>query len=149
MKLGIILIGLFCFSLSYGNQEKDKLARDMVEKIILSIKINGLESVLADINNANSIYQSNDFTVFCIDFEGNTLANSTFEAYRGKNVLEIQDPKGRYFVKEYIQIAKEKGEGFLEYQFMLPNKKKVGPKRCFVKRVPEKNVLIGYSYGLK
>ena len=55
----------------------------------------------------------------------------------GKIRINRKDSKGKEFVKEFIKIVKEKGEGFVKYHwFKLTNKeKKHYPKISFVKRV--------------
>jgi two-component system cell cycle sensor histidine kinase/response regulator CckA len=39
----------------------------------------------------------------------------------GKNLLEIQDSHGKYFIKDIIQIVKQAGESFYQYNWTKPN----------------------------
>ena len=62
----------------------------------------------------------------------------------GNAANNIQDTQGRYIIKEMIQIAKEKEEGFYEYFWTKPEVEgKSFPKISFVKRFEPLNWLIG------
>ncbi|WP_321418457.1 cache domain-containing protein [uncultured Desulfobacter sp.] len=61
-----------------------------------------------------------------------------------KAANKIQDIRGQYVIKEMIQIAKEKGEGFYEYFWTKPEKtRRDFPKISFVKRFEPLNWCIG------
>ncbi len=49
---------------------------------------------------------------FIIDTRGNTLVHPN---YRGKNVIDLKDYKGKYFIREMLKLATKKGEGFVKY----------------------------------
>ena len=52
----------------------------------------------------------------------------------GKDLIKMQDTQGNYVIKDMIQIAKEKGEGFYEYLWTKPMMKGGGfPKIAFIK----------------
>jgi len=55
----------------------------------------------------------------------------------GKVRINRKDSKGKEFVKEFIRVVKEKGEGFVKYHWfkLINNKKKSYPKISFVKKV--------------
>nr|WP_320194237.1 cache domain-containing protein [uncultured Desulfobacter sp.] len=63
---------------------------------------------------------------------------------KAKSANNIQDIRGQYVIKEMIQIAKEKGEGFYEYFWTKPEKtRRDFPKISFVKRFEPLNWCIG------
>ena len=41
----------------------------------------------------------------------------------GKNLIAVQDRRGKYVIKDMIEIATQAGEGFYEYQWSKPNEK--------------------------
>lgn len=51
----------------------------------------------------------------------------------GKNVGDTQDPTGKYLFREMVNVAKEKSEGFVDYQWPKPKEKESSPKTSFVK----------------
>ena len=63
---------------------------------------------------------------------------------KDKAANNIQDSRGHYVIKEMIQIAKEKGEGFYEYFWTKPDMQGgTFPKISFVKRFEPLNWCIG------
>lgn len=63
---------------------------------------------------------------------------------KGKAANNIQDMRGQYVIKDMIQIAKEKKEGFYEYFWTKPEMEEQGfPKISFVKRFEPLNWFIG------
>ena len=44
--------------------------------------------------------------------------------FEGKNILNLQDVKGKYVIKEEINIVKQKGEGFVDGFWYKPNESK-------------------------
>ncbi len=69
----------------------------------------------------------------------------------GKNVLEWKDSNGKFVVKEFIEVAKTKGEGWTEYMYPkpeelakpIPFKEKIPSKKLsYVYRVPGKELLV-------
>lgn len=52
----------------------------------------------------------------------------------GKDVANIQDPKGKYLTAEFVKTATEKGAGFVEYQWQLKdNPGQIIPKFSYVR----------------
>jgi len=70
-----------------------------------------------------------------VDMKGVVLASSLNERLIGKNTYESKDPTGKEFVKEFIATAK-KGEGWVDYQFVNPETKKLEDRSMFVRKVP-------------
>jgi cytochrome c len=58
------------------------------------------------------------------------------------DVLEAQDIDGKYIVKDILEVAKTKGEGWVQYRWMNPATKKIAEKMTYVKSVPEREVIV-------
>jgi len=52
----------------------------------------------------------------------------------GKDLIEMKDSDGKFFVKERIEIAKTKGKGWQDYKFTDPLTKKIEDKRAYVEK---------------
>jgi cytochrome c len=123
----------------------------------------GLDAAIAEINNKEGKFVTKNTYVFLMDLEGNELAHpyhamtgSPFSAVTasGRKVLKLYDFKdtnGKLFVQEYIQVAKTKGEGWVEYMYPIPQelkkpipfKEKVSSKKLsYVYRVPGKDLMV-------
>ncbi len=53
---------------------------------------------------------------FTYDFEGKLVTHAD-PKLDGKNFYALQDTNGRYFVQEMLEVAKQKGEGFINYHW--------------------------------
>ncbi len=98
-----------------------------------------ITAALMKINQKDGEFASTVYSIFVIDFNGVTHANSTFPEFVGKNFIALKDPDGVEFVKLYITNAKSpKGEGWCEYKFLLADKKTTGVKQAYIKKLPQK-----------
>jgi len=51
----------------------------------------------------------------------------------GKDMSQFKDASGRYFVQEMTKIARERGEGFVDYDWAKPGTDKPIPKTSYIK----------------
>lgn len=137
-KLLIVLFSLFLCEVIFSqdmalNREK---AIGFVEKVYTQFETNSnISSVLRNIMKDEGEFASSEFSIFVIDFNGLTAANSTFPEFVGKNFLALKDPNGIEFVKLYIDTA-AKGDGWCEYHFLTADKVTTGDKIAYVKKLP-------------
>ena len=61
----------------------------------------------------------------------------------GKNLSEVKDPTGKRLFIEFVKVCKEKGEGFVKYQWPKYGSDKPQPKLSFVKTFKKWNWIIG------
>ena len=101
---------------------------------IAHIKKVGAEQAARDFNAAPD-WKVKGINVNLVDMKGVVLASSLNERLVGKNTLESKDPTGKEFVKEFIATV-QKGEGWVDYQFINPETKKLEPRSMFVRKVP-------------
>lgn len=103
---------------------------------VAHIKKVGVEQAIRDFNSAPE-WKVKAINVNLIDMKGLCLASSLNERLVGKNTYESKDPSGKEFVKEFIAtVQKDKGEGWVDYQFINPTSKKLEPRSMFVRKVP-------------
>ncbi|TDO73037.1 methyl-accepting chemotaxis sensory transducer with Cache sensor [Halanaerobium saccharolyticum] len=56
------------------------------------------------------------------------------KSLEGENIASIQDSNGKYLFKEMVEVVKEEGAGFVEYQWQYYDQKgRVEPKLSYVK----------------
>ncbi len=61
----------------------------------------------------------------------------------GKNVMAEKDSNGKFMFREMLDVAKSKGEGFVDYYWPKPNETKPSPKLTFVKSFTQWGWIIG------
>jgi len=88
--------------------------------------------------------------LFLLDLEGNALVHIDDKVV-GTNIMDIQDVKGKYILKEFHKVLKEKGEGFVDYYWYIvsEDKKEMHYKISFVKLLDCYDWYIGAGEYLK
>src|SRR5258708_36350651 len=124
-------------------QDKDKAkskgtaaeATAMVEKAIAHIKKVGREKAFADFNNKSGAFTDRDLYVVVYDIKGKVLAHGANEKMIGRDVIDLRDNDGKYFVKERVEMmAKPDAKGWQDYKFMNPVTRAIEPKSMYMRR---------------
>ena len=79
---------------------------------------------------------------FVYDTKGVVIAHAADKNLIGKNLYDLQDKTGKYFIRDKIAAA-EAGGGFVEYYWPEPKTKEIKKKRVYVEMIPGTNYLIG------
>ena len=117
----------------------------------------GLDAGMAEIGKKEGKFVRKNTYVFLMDLDGNRLAHPfpgpTSPQFR--KVIDIKDTTGKLYVREYIEVAKTKGEGWTEYMYPTPEElnkptlmedKKSSKKVSYVYRVPGKDLMVIAGY---
>lgn len=86
-------------------------------------------------------YEDQSGYIFSYDFSGVRINVPINKKQNGENLIALKDPKGKEFVKEFVNAAKN-GGGFVSYDFEKPGKG-ILPKLSYVKVIPGTEVLLG------
>jgi len=115
----------------------------MVKKATAYMNANGREKTIADINRADPQFKDRDLYIFVTDMNGKQLANAATPRLIGKDILELKDSNGKYFVKELIELAKTKGSGWVDYRWPNPAKNTIESKSTYVQKVGDVLIACG------
>ncbi|RXJ86474.1 cache domain-containing protein [Arcobacter sp. CECT 8985] len=116
------------------------------------------EKIIKLIKDSLRVIKFNDNRGYIIinDLKGNSLLNPPNKSIEGKNIINIQDNTGKYFLSDTINMLKEKHEGYISYNWKLPykNDNKYYRKIFFAKELKALNIFIGtgeyiYEYEKK
>jgi len=134
----VLMAGSITSAAEFGTAPE---AEAMVKKAIQLIKAEGKVKAFAEISNPKGKFVDRDLYIFVYDIEGKCVAHGFNQKMIGKDLLEMKDPDGKYFVKERIEIAKTKGNGWQDYKFTDPITKKIEPKSAYVEKL--ENLIVG------
>ena len=111
-------------------------ATAMVQKAIAHIKKAGREKAFADFDNKAGIFTDRDLYVVVYDMKGKVLAHGANEKMIGKDVIELRDSDGKYFVKERVEMMSKgpEAKGWQDYKFMNPVTRQIEPKQMYLQR---------------
>lgn len=118
-------------------------ATAMVEKAIAFIKKNGREKAFAEFNNKGGQFTDRDLYVFVYDMKGKVLSHGSNTKLIGKDLAEIRDADGKYYVKERIEMLSKgpDAKGWQDYKYMNPVSRQIEPKTAYVHR--HEDMIIG------
>lgn len=131
---------LVAFGLPAVAQDKtkgtEKEAIAMVDKAVAHIKKVGREKAFADFDNKSGPFTDRDLYVVVYDMKGKVLAHGANEKLIGKDVIELRDTDGKYFVKERVEMMSKgpAAKGWQDYKFMNPVSKQIEPKKMYLQR---------------
>ncbi len=134
----VLMAGTVTFAAEFGTAPE---AEALVKKAIQLIRADGREKAFAEINNPKGKFVDRDLYIFVYDMNGKCVAHGFNPKMIGKELIEMKDSKGKYFVKERVEIGKTKGQGWQDYMFTDPLTKKIEPKSAYVERL--ENLIVG------
>jgi signal transduction histidine kinase len=119
-------------------------AQALVHKGVAYIKAHGAEKGYAEISNKKGAFIDRDLYLVVYGLDGKCLAHGANEKQIGRELIDLTDVDGKYFVKERVELARSKPEGFWqEYKFTNPVSKKVEPKVMYCEKLAETAVCGG------
>ena len=136
-------VNLSAFADEHGTADE---ARALVAKALESMKKHGIETTIADINKKDGGYQDRDLYVVVYDLSGKNLAQINPKMV-GKNMTDLKDADGKYFIRERIEMANKKGSGWQDYKFVNPLTKQIEPKSMYFEKYD--TVIVGCGFYKK
>jgi cytochrome c len=122
-------------------------AETMVKKAVAYIKANGAEKSYEEFTNGKS-FKDRDLYIIVYDLNGKCLAQGANAKLVGKDLIGLKDPDGKPIIKLFVDLAKEKGKGWVEgYKFMNPVTQKMEGKAMYLERVGDTLVGSGIYKG--
>jgi cytochrome c len=139
MNLFVCLIAIAVAALTPASHAADKFTADdakvLTLKAVALIQEKGLDTARV-ILDAPGEFKHDEAYVNVIDTTGTWRVYPPMPAGEGRSVLDVKDATGKYIVRDIIKTASEQGEGWIEYRWLNPETKEIGPKVTFLKRVP-------------
>ncbi len=136
MVLGV-WTGMACAA-DYGTAAE---AEALVKKAIAFVKASGKEKGFAEISNPKGKFVDRDLYVFVYDLTGKCVAHGFNQKMIGKDLIDMKDPDGKFYVKERVEIAKTKGSGWQDYMFTNPTTRKLEHKKAYIEKF--ENYVVG------
>ena len=118
-------------------------ATAMVDKAIAHIKKVGREKAFADFSSKQPPWKDRDLYVVVYDLKGKVLAHGSNEKMINKDVLELRDNDGKFFVKERVELMSKSpdAKAWQDYKFMNPVSRQIEPKQMYLRRFED--VIVG------
>ena len=136
--IGLCLLAVPALAQDRGTKEQ---AVAMVKKAVTAIAADGREKAFAAINDPNGPFRDRDLYVVVYDLQGKCLAHGANAKQIGKDLIELRDPDGKFFVKERVELAKTQDSFWQDYKFLNPQTRLIEHKSMYMEKVGD--VLVG------
>lgn len=140
--LSVFVITAAATMSAWANASKDDASKQVNAFISHSKKV-GVEQAIKDANTSPD-WKAGGMNVVVNKMNGVVVASSLNEKLIGKETYEMKDPSGKAFVKDFTTTA-QKGEGWVDYQFINPQTKKLEERSMFVKKLPGYDGYVGVA----
>lgn len=136
-KLAMVSLAAFIGIISWtglhavGTKEE---AKALVAKAIVYFRANGKERAFSEISNPGGIFVKGDLYIIVYDMNGVCVANGFNARLINKNMRDIEDSEGKLYVKNFIDITRAKGNGWLNYKFANASTYRIEKKTAYVEK---------------
>jgi len=141
----VLILGLFLAAGAFADGATKEECVAKTKEAAQMILDKGLDEAVKEINNKQGKFVWKDTYVFLMDLDGKMLAHPMSPALIGQSLLDRKDKgePGKLLFKEFVELAKGKGEGWSDYMWSNPGDPKPRKKISFIYRVPGKDLLAG------
>jgi len=131
----------------YNMKMEKTFAVEAVEDATVLIRQMGSKAfpVLKD-KTSEFVYK--DTYIFVVDSSYTVLVDPPFPGEEGHNVYDYRDINGKYFFRDFFQVANEKGSGWVDYAWPKPGEAKPSPKTSYVRKVVVRGVVYLVGTGI-
>jgi cytochrome c len=137
----LVLASLACACGKAADRGSADAAVALVKMVVADLRKHEREKVIQDVQNQAARYRDRDLYIVIGTLEGVSVANGSNPKLAGKNVIDIRDADGVFFVRERIALAKNKGAGWHTYRWLDPISKQMQKKSMYVERY--ENLIVG------
>ena len=116
-------------------QAQSPKAENLVKRGIAYAKANGVAKLIDQTNRADGMYHvgsGSELYLYIYDLKGQMIANGFKTDLVGKNRWDAKDSDGKFYVREFLALAKSKGSGWVDYQYANPLDNKIELKTSYI-----------------
>lgn len=122
-------------------------AQQFVAKAVAYLKQHGRDKALDAFNDPAGAFVAGEMYIVVLDMHGVLLADSSKPKLKGMALRDIRDVNGKHFVRDEIALAKSKGRGWVEFQWLNPVSKKMEPRSTYLELAGNVIVLTGIYHA--
>jgi cytochrome c len=148
-KLTFWVVSLLCMACAASAfaQATPDAAKGWVKKAVEFYQAHGKDKALAEFSDSKGQFIKGDLYIFVLDLNGKMLAHPKAELC-GKDFMAVKDAGGKLFAADIVKMAKEKGNGWVEYKWENPATKVVEDKITYFEKVDDMIIAAGaYEQG--
>ncbi len=146
-NLFVAALVTFCFAVPAfaGSATKEECIAKLKEAADMLLK--DKDAAIREIGNKEGRFVWKDTYVFLMDLNGKMLAHPMKPALTEKETLlgvpDKNPDKPKMLFVDFVDVAKDKGEGWVDYMWPKPGEEKPSMKETYIYRVPGTNMFVG------
>jgi len=110
-------------------------AQALVKKAIQYANANGTYKLLQAVNKQDPELRKGDLYLWIVDLEEKIMAaHGADPKLVGQDFSGARDPDNVPYAQKAVEIALEKGSGWMDYKFKHPETKQIETKTCYVEK---------------
>lgn len=132
-----------------GDRGTKDEAKALVEKAVAVYQKEG-EAAYAKFSDTKGEFVDRDLYIIAFNKAGDILAHGANKALIGVPMIDVKDPDGVFFVREFWKTANASpdGTGWVNFKFTRPGSGTIEKKEMYVKKVGEVIIIAGaYTAG--
>lgn len=136
-KLSPRICSIFFFAAGITAQaqaQTEEAAKALVKKAVAHVKEHGIEAACKDFANPAGGFIQGELYIYVQDMQAKMICHATNSRLNGKDLIDLKDADGKQFNKEMVELAKTKGNGWVDYRWVNPVTKQIQPKSSYVER---------------
>jgi TRAP-type uncharacterized transport system substrate-binding protein len=116
----------------------------MVRRVQEKFRKDGPEATFRAINDKVPGFVDRDLYVFAYTMPGVCVANGQTPAVRGKNLFDMKDQDGKFFIQDFIKVASTPPyHGWVDYRWPNPVTRTIEDKSAWIERMGDYLVGVG------
>jgi cytochrome c len=124
---------LTAFSADSSQSPEAKRLVALVDKAAALTEGKG-KSAFPEFKKKGSEWLKGETYIFIADMSGTILMHPANPELETKSIIDLKDANGKAFMREFIETAKTKGSGWVDYMWPKPGEKSPSKKLSYVKR---------------
>ena len=130
---GVLSFPVLAFCAEAPQSKEAKQVAALVDKAAALVESKG-KAAFPEFKKKGSEWYQGDTYLFINDLNGINLMHPASPELEGKDLIDLKDANGKALVREFIETAKTKGQGWVEYLWPKPGEKTPSKKISYVKR---------------
>jgi signal transduction histidine kinase len=131
-KIFSLVVGATLLSTAVaGDMASPDEAKALSQKAQATVNEMGSEKAFAAFADAAGGFQEKDLYVFCMDMEGVMVSHAKKPDLVGKNLYDF-NKYGDNLFQDMIAVAKDKGEGWVDYKWPYPGSEEIKEKTSYI-----------------
>ena len=134
-RAGVLLQAVATFDLGAREHGSADEARDLVERACEFARVHGRDALVADVNRLEQgRFLERDLSLMVLDFDGVIVAHGHNPGRIGTGP-QLRDLAGKCFPVEFARVARDRGEGWVDYLWQHFVSGEPVTKSAYVRRV--------------